>query len=41
MDFPGSGHHTMEGAQAPVTTDLAADQGDYVEPHLWAWHPVN
>lgn len=40
MDFPGSGRHTVEGALAPVTIDLDADQGHYVEPNMWAWHPV-
>lgn len=40
MDFPGSGRHVVEGALAPVTIDLTADQGIYVEPNLWAWHPL-
>ncbi len=40
MDFPGSGRHIVDEALAPVTIDLAADRGTYLEPNMWAWHPL-
>lgn len=40
LDLPGSGRHIVPGALAPVDVDLDADHGRYVEPDLWAWHPL-
>ncbi|WP_306367988.1 hypothetical protein [Nocardiopsis sp. CC223A] len=28
------------GRPGPVDVDLDADHGRYVEPDLWAWHPL-
>ncbi|WP_436885868.1 hypothetical protein [Nocardiopsis dassonvillei] len=40
LDLPGSGRHIVPGALAPVDIDIDADHGRYVEPNLWAWHPL-
>ena len=38
MEFPRSGEYIVPGALVPVTIDLAADYGTYVEPNVWTAH---
>jgi GNAT superfamily N-acetyltransferase len=40
LDFPASGDYVPEGAAAPVTIDLAADRGLYLDPNVWIVHQV-
>jgi GNAT superfamily N-acetyltransferase len=39
-EFPGSGDYLPEGAAAPVTVDIAADRGVYLDPNVWVVHAV-
>jgi GNAT superfamily N-acetyltransferase len=38
MRFPESGDYIVTGALEPVTIDVAADRGLYVEPNVWMRH---
>ena len=40
LSFPGSGEYIIPGALNPVTIDLAADQGVYIEPNVWVLHDL-
>ena len=40
MEFPGSGEHIVDGALVPVTIDVGADRGTYVEPNQWVRHSL-
>lgn len=40
LELPGSGQHVVPGALAPLSVDLAADLGTYVEPNVWMVHPL-
>jgi GNAT superfamily N-acetyltransferase len=40
MAFARSGQYAIEGALTPVTISLEHDQGVYVEPNVWAHHPL-
>ncbi len=38
LAFPGSGAYVVDGALVPITIDVEADTGVYVEPNLWIVH---
>jgi GNAT superfamily N-acetyltransferase len=38
MQFPTSGDYVVSGALVPVTIDLDADLGTYIEPNVWVRH---
>jgi len=38
MRFPESGEYVVQGALSPVTIDVEADHGLYVEPNVWMRH---
>lgn len=38
MRFPESGADVVPGALSPVTIDVEADHGLYVEPNVWLRH---
>lgn len=40
LRFPGSGQHIVPGALAPVTFDLEANIGRYLEPNVWMIHTI-
>ena len=40
LDLPESGEYVPEGAAAPVTIDLVADRGVYLDPNVWVIHEV-
>lgn len=40
LSFPLTGDHLVPGALVPVSFDLAADRGVYVEPNVWVVHEV-
>ncbi len=39
-EFPESGEIIVPGALVPVTIDLDADRGMYIEPNVWTVHEV-
>lgn len=40
MKFPQSGEYVIPGALRPITFDLAADTGVYIEPNVWMVHHI-
>jgi len=40
LGFPRSGTYVPEGAIAPVTIDLDADRGVYLDPNVWVVHAL-
>ena len=40
LSFPESGAYSVPGALNPVSMDLVADQGVYVEPNVWMVHDL-
>jgi hypothetical protein len=40
LAMPESGEYVVTGALTPVTVDVEADLGVYVEPNVWMRHPV-
>jgi hypothetical protein len=40
LALPGSGHHVIPGALAPLHVDVDTDTGMYVEPNVWMVHPI-
>jgi len=38
MELPSSGEYIVPGALMPVTMDLEADRGIYIEPNVWTVH---
>ena len=40
LAFPESGEYVVAGALNPITIDLTADRGTYVEPNVWMRHPL-
>jgi GNAT superfamily N-acetyltransferase len=40
MTFARSGGYAIDGALAPVSISLEHDQGVYVEPNVWVYHPL-
>lgn len=40
MRFPESGTYVVPGALEPVTIDVEADRGLYVEPNVWMLHEI-
>lgn len=38
--FPGSGEYHVDGALVPITIDVEADTGLYLEPNVWIVHTV-
>jgi hypothetical protein len=40
MCFPESGTYVISGALNPITMDLEADVGRYIEPNVWMRHPI-
>jgi hypothetical protein len=40
MRFPESGQYVIPGALNPITIDLEADVGRYIEPNVWMRHPI-
>ena len=41
MRFPESGQYIVPGALSPVTMDVEADLGTYVEPNVWMVHSID
>jgi GNAT superfamily N-acetyltransferase len=41
LDFPGSGDYLPEGAAAPVSVDVDADRGVYLDPNVWVVHGLH
>ncbi|MEW6410982.1 MAG: GNAT family N-acetyltransferase [Candidatus Zixiibacteriota bacterium] len=40
MRFPESGKYIVPGALNPVRIDIENDQGLYIEPNVWMYHPL-
>jgi hypothetical protein len=40
MRFPESGQYVVPGALNPITIDVEADRGRYVELNVWMRHTV-
>ena len=40
LAFPESGAYLVEGAAAPVTIDVEADEGVYFDPNVWVVHDL-
>lgn len=38
LEFPGDGSYIVPGALVPISVDLNADEGSYVEPGIWVRH---
>jgi hypothetical protein len=41
LTFPESGPYVVTGALTPVTIDVEANRGVYVEPNVWMRHPLS
>ena len=39
--FPGSGAYLVDGALGPITIDIKADTGLYLEPNVWISHTID
>lgn len=40
MEFPGSGEYIIPGGLAPLSVDLDAGRGEYLEPNVWVVHEL-
>lgn len=40
LDFPGTGQHVVQGGAAPVTVDVEAGRGVYLDPNVWVVHAL-
>ena len=40
MKFPQSGEFYIPGALNPVSMDVEADRGVYLEPNVWIYHSL-
>lgn len=39
--FPESGTYTIYGALVPIKIDREANGGEYIEPNVWMYHPMD
>ena len=40
QEFPGSGEYTIPGGLVPLSVDIEAGRGEYVEPNVWVVHDL-
>jgi hypothetical protein len=40
LEFPETGPYLPQGAAAPVTVDVEADRGTYLDPNVWVVHVI-